>query len=96
MRRNVIEKRFPRDRKTGRIFDSIYDAANFYGVSHQTIINYCNEYKKNREFDLNIEWCTIEQLCREIRILKDDIDFYKKSARYQGIEPRKKDIEAVL
>lgn len=88
MRKNVNFKRFPRCKKTGRIFDSIYDAANFFKVSHQTIINYCKPDKKEKDFDLDIEWCTVADLSREIRILKDDLDFYKNIERYKNTNPK--------
>lgn len=83
MRRNVEVKRFPRDKKTGRLFDSIYDAAIFFKVSHQTIFNYCNKDKRDRAFDLDLEWVTVHDLSKEMRILRDDLDFYKNAARFR-------------
>lgn len=88
MRKNVNFKRFPRCKKTGRIFDSIYDAAIFFKVSHQTIINYCNPNKKEKDFDLDLEWCSVADLSREIRILKDDLNFYQNAARFQDLKPK--------
>ncbi len=91
MRRNVDVKRFPRDRKTGKIFDSIYDAAIFYKVSHQTIINYCNKpERREKAFDIELDWVTIADISREIRVLKDDLHYYQNAIRFHDINIERK------
>jgi hypothetical protein len=88
MRRNQNFKKFPRNKKTGEIFDSIYEAAIFFKVSHQTIINYCNgDVGANKMFEkIDLEWVSIQEIAREMRVLRDDIDFYKNGARFKSVE----------
>jgi hypothetical protein len=70
-RRNTNFKRFPRDIKSGMIFDSIYEAGIYYGVAHTTIQNYCNGNTKPNTDDYLLEWCTVTDLANEIKQLKD-------------------------
>ena len=80
------EKRFVRCKKTGRIFESIHDAANFFGVSHQTICNYCNidsqKCDRRPEFLVRVEWVTLRKLNNEYKKLRDEVDFLKRSQRF--------------
>lgn len=89
MRKNCDVKRFPRDKKTGRLFDSIYDCANFYKISYQTIYNYCRSPQRSKAYNIDLEWVTIQQLSQEIRIMQDDIAYYKNAARFAEINIEK-------
>lgn len=83
------ERKLVRDKRTGRLFESLLDAARYFKVSHQSIYNYCldDEEKKGKPAKhFRVEWVSIRQLNLEMKKMREELKQLKKSSNQANVD----------